>query len=132
MKKGQSMAEFALILGVFLFILLGTFEWGMFIYSVSGVSNAARGTARKIVVLENLTNVTTAAKAEIFNQSGPLPVLVRNKIAESTSVHLSSATKPEYITIRITDLPYKPITGFNVFLPKTISTEATMRYERNE
>jgi hypothetical protein len=44
--RGQTLAEFALALPVFLFILMGIFDFGQAIYMYNGVSQASRELAR--------------------------------------------------------------------------------------
>ena len=44
--RGQTLAEFAIALPVFLFILMGIFDFGRAIYMYNGVSEAARELAR--------------------------------------------------------------------------------------
>ena len=44
--RGQTLAEFALALPIFLFILMGIFDFGRAIYMYNGVSQAARELAR--------------------------------------------------------------------------------------
>jgi hypothetical protein len=44
--RGQTLAEFALALPIFLFILMGIFDFGQAIYMYNGVSQASRELAR--------------------------------------------------------------------------------------
>ncbi len=44
--RGQTLAEFALALPIFLFILMGIFDFGQAIYLYNGVSQASRELAR--------------------------------------------------------------------------------------
>ena len=45
-RRGQTLAEFALALPIFLFILMGIFDFGQAIYMYNGVSQASRELAR--------------------------------------------------------------------------------------
>ncbi len=45
-ERGQTLAEFALALPIFLFILMGIFDFGQAIYMYNGVSQASRELAR--------------------------------------------------------------------------------------
>ena len=61
--QGQAMAEFAIILPVFILILVGLFDVGRAVYAYHTVNNAAREAARLAIVDQTVGNVQDEAIA---------------------------------------------------------------------
>ena len=59
--RGQAMAEFALILPVFVLLLVGLFDVGRAIYAYHTVNNAAREAARLAIVDQTTANIQAEA-----------------------------------------------------------------------
>lgn len=59
--EGQSMAEFALVLPVFLILLMALFDFGRAIYGYNTISNAARAGTRLWIVDQNEAAVIARA-----------------------------------------------------------------------
>lgn len=62
--RGQALAEFALVLPVFLVLVVGLFDFGRAIYTSNAISNAARVATRVAIVDQNVTRVQQTASDE--------------------------------------------------------------------
>ena len=60
-SRGQALVEFALILPLLVFLLLGLFDFGRAVYAFSTVNNAARDGARLAVVDQTESHVQALA-----------------------------------------------------------------------
>lgn len=76
--KGQSLIEFALVLGVLILMLMGIFDFGRAIYAYNVIANCAREGARMgIVDPTNTDAIVEAAKSRaIALDAGELTVTV--------------------------------------------------------
>jgi len=59
--RGQTLAEFAMILPVFLLVLVGLFDAGRLVFAYHTVSNAAREGGRQAIVDQTLSHVQAQA-----------------------------------------------------------------------
>jgi Flp pilus assembly protein TadG len=137
MKKAQAMVEFALVLGVFLFLLIVMIDWGYYLYSLSVLNSAARDAARTastyIDLGANLEGAAVSVNILIAAETAGLSRDLRTHIAEKTTLSIinDAKGKPVSVTVKITDLKYQPIMGFaNILAPQEINLQSTMRYER--
>jgi Flp pilus assembly protein TadG len=137
MKKAQAMVEFALVLGVFLFLLVVMIDWGYYLYSLSVLNSAARDAARTastyIDLGTNLEGASASVNILIAAQTAGLSSDLRAHIAGKTTLSIvnDAKGKPVSVTVSIADLKYKPIMGFaNILVPQEINLQSTMRYER--
>jgi Flp pilus assembly protein TadG len=71
--RGQTLAEFALILPVFLLVLVGLFDAGRLVFAYHTVNNAAREGGRQAIVDQTLSHVQAQA-AQHAVALGVLPV----------------------------------------------------------
>lgn len=60
-QRGQTLVEFALILPVFIFLLMGIFDLGRAVYAYNTISNAARQAVRLAIVDQNFDAIKTEA-----------------------------------------------------------------------
>ncbi len=65
-RGGQSLAEFALVLPIFLILLLGLFDVGRLIFVYNGLTNAAREGARLAIVNQDKPSVKQRAQEMAF------------------------------------------------------------------
>lgn len=63
--RGQSLAEFALVLPIFLLIVIGIFDLGRAVFSNTTLTNAAREGARLAIVNQNVASI----RARTANQA---------------------------------------------------------------
>jgi Flp pilus assembly protein TadG len=117
--RGQTLAEFALALPIFLFILMGIFDFGRAIYMYNGVSQAARELARATSVhrcagtpctLGNSTEtqaVLATQKSLIPNLQDPTYTCVD---IDGSAINSTTTCLPgNQVRVRIV-APYSPIT----------------------
>jgi Flp pilus assembly protein TadG len=70
--RGQALAEFALVLPIFLLMLLAVFDVGRAVFAYNGITNAAREGARLAIVNQTTASITT----RVTDQSPGAPVTV--------------------------------------------------------
>ncbi|MFC1517004.1 TadE/TadG family type IV pilus assembly protein [Candidatus Margulisiibacteriota bacterium] len=133
-RKGQALVEFSLVIVLFLFIILGTIDFGLFLYSTIILDTATRDGVRVAVVRTdwgtNYDDIVEEIKDVVEDRSRFLPETTG--LRGRTIVTLTpSAIDPESITVEVRNQPYNTISGFlGLILPDDISTGATMRYEK--
>jgi Flp pilus assembly protein TadG len=121
---GQALAEFALVLPVFLLIVLGLFDVGRLVMAYNGVANAARQGARLAVVDQNAVAIEARARETLISFA-------------PTDVDVTAETTCEPVKLRCpftVDVSYRwraitPVIG-NVLGPVTVSAETVMPVER--
>jgi Flp pilus assembly protein TadG len=60
-RRGQALVEFALVIPVFIFLVMGIFDLGRAVYANSTISNAAREGARIAIVDQTCSHITSEA-----------------------------------------------------------------------
>jgi Flp pilus assembly protein TadG len=60
-ERGQTLAEFALVIPIFLLILMGIFDMGRAVFAYSSITNAAREGTRLGIVNQNTGKITERA-----------------------------------------------------------------------
>lgn len=65
-SRGQTLAEFALVIPVFLLVLMGLFDLGRAVFIYNGLTNAAREAARLAIVNQEGTLIVQRAQAMAF------------------------------------------------------------------
>ena len=65
-SSGQSLAEFALVIPIFLLIVMALFDIGRGVFIYNGLTNAAREAARLAIVNQDKTLVAERAQAMAF------------------------------------------------------------------
>jgi Flp pilus assembly protein TadG len=134
--KGQALVEFALSLVLFLMVFLGTVEWGLYLYSTTVLDSAVRDAVRFSVTYSdwsvNYDTRLDEIKDIIENRSQNLPNSVQSGLRGRVVVSFDpSVATPESISVEVRNQPFNSISGFlNIILPDSISTRATMRYEK--
>jgi len=74
-RRGQTLAEFALILPVFLLVLVGIFDGGRLVFASHTVNNAAREGGREAIVNQTESDIRArAAQHAVALDIGPLDV----------------------------------------------------------
>lgn len=129
-REGAAALEFALILPLFVFLVLGIIDFGHMLYVVNTITNAAREGARRGVVQQDADDITTAATA------GAEAYMDASGIGGSTA---SAAVNGDDVVVTVTVANYDNITGFSYNLPglsatelsatRTLSSVSTMRWE---
>jgi Flp pilus assembly protein TadG len=70
--RGQSLAEFAIVLPLLLLLFMGVVDFGRAIYAYNTVSNAARDGARKAIVDQRVVSGVAAGAQEAASQATAL------------------------------------------------------------
>lgn len=91
-SRGQSLAEFALVIPVFLLILSGVLDFGFMLFQRMTVINAARDGARVAVTTPTKANIPALADSTVRSVSTTLDQSPSNLIVTATCVH--TATDP--------------------------------------
>jgi Flp pilus assembly protein TadG len=75
-ERGQSVTEFALVVGIFVFLLIGALDLGRGVYVFNGVSEAAREIARTTSIFPGSTLGDSSQTADtVAIQQGLIPGL---------------------------------------------------------
>lgn len=135
--RGQTLAEFAMILPVFLLVLVGLFDAGRLVFAYHTVSNAAREGGRQAIVDQTLTHVQArAAQHAVALGVAPGDVVVDYRDPTTPDAPFSCvdvngdyAVGSEYIyeCVAVVQVPYQyvaatPIIG-NIIGPMQVTGE---------
>ncbi len=117
------MVEFALVVGLFAFILYGLVSFGMVLATKQKVTNTATDAARAAVGAGDLTAAQAAAAARVATELGtPGSTYTASYTAET-----SCPAPAECIRVKIVyNLPVTP--GLGIVVPPTTTSEAVVQY----
>lgn len=126
--RGQSLIEFALILPLLLFMVVGIFEFGLLFMTYHTVQNAGREGVRLAVVLSNLEDddPRVIERVESLIPDNDLFTSFEGGI---TNTGINNCEVNDQVTVTITgtyNFVFLKIFGFNEI---DISIPTTMRYE---
>ncbi|HEX5826853.1 MAG TPA: TadE/TadG family type IV pilus assembly protein [Candidatus Limnocylindrales bacterium] len=128
-EGGQSLAEIALILPVFLLMLMAIFDFGRAIYAYNTLGNASRAAARLAIVNQDTTAIEARAKEQTIGMNP-------DEVTVDTSALLDNCTTspPKIgcvvnVTVEYDWNPITPIIG-NVVGPIALSSTTSMPIER--
>lgn len=112
-SRGQTLAEFAIVVPIFMILLLSVVDFGMAIYKYNGVSQAAREIARVASVHPGTPLGTSSeVNAVVGTQKKLVPGLGTPAIAcvneSGVAAPGPTCTSPNWVSVTITS-PYKPI-----------------------
>lgn len=96
-RKGQSLVEFALILPLLLFLIMGIIQFGLVLSGYVTVSNAAREGARVGIIEKNDTKVV-AKVTQAFDSSATLS----NPVVSITFPEGGSYTNGKPVSVKVT------------------------------
>jgi Flp pilus assembly protein TadG len=135
-KTGQALVEFALVLVLFLTIIMGILDWGLYLYANICIDAAARDAVRTAVThtdwSTNYNNRLAEMRDIVADRTSFLPNSLRDGIRNRVTIaFVPEINNPVSLTVRITAQPYRAVSVFQTFIPAAISAEATMRYEKN-
>lgn len=134
-RSGQALVEFAVTITVFLIMLLGLIDWGLYMFQLSIFQTAVRDATRSAITWSdwktNSAGRTTQVRNMIVNRTSILPTAWSSGVNGRVTVTFSpSLASLEDITVAITDQPFTPVSGFlGPLLPEQISVRTTMKYE---
>lgn len=134
-RVGQSLVEFALVLSIFLMILLGTIDFGFYLYSLTVLDMAVRDGVRTSVTFSdwsaNQESRTSEIRDLVIDRAALLPRNIQSGLRNRVFVSFDpDVNAPVSVTVEVRNHPFQPLSGFlGIILPHTISTRATMRHE---
>lgn len=128
-QSGAAAVEFALVVGLFVFILYGLVAFGMVLATKQRVTNAAAEGARAAVGSANATEAVNAATARVL--AAGLPVGAYTPVYSTAPCGTSGN---ECITVKITyDLDTNPVIppapGLGLVMPPKMSSTAVVQFK---
>jgi Flp pilus assembly protein TadG len=122
--RGQALVEFALVLPVFIFLLMGVVDFGRAVYAYNTLGNASRAGVRLAIVDQNTAAILQRARAAAIGIT-------------ATDVSVSVSPSPPcdkigcetQVTVTYTWRPLTPIIG-NVVGSIPITSTTSMPVER--
>ena len=127
--------EFALIVPVLLFFLIGVIEWGCVLWEQAAFTDAIRNACRTAAVMTdwsgNQTSNTITVKNTVESNLQLLPAIMKQNIDANIVVELlPNSANIQSIRVSIVDQPYQSVTGLSLIpTPQTLSASAEFRYE---
>jgi len=121
---GQALAEFALVIPLFVLILVGIFDFGRAIYDYNAIGNAARTATRLAIVDQNVPEIQEEAMRQAVNVD-----------VEMSDVVVTFSCTDRILICKanvVVTYDYSPATPLIEFLVGTITltSEAEMPIER--
>jgi Flp pilus assembly protein TadG len=129
--RGQAIAEFALVLPIFVFLLVAVFDFGRGIYTFNGVSQAAREIARATVVnLGVVLGASTATTSTVNIQKALVPGLVVDSYACLTVTGTASTADPcksgDFVRVSVSS-SYTPMSLLGLSGAITLRSSSTLQ-----
>ncbi len=127
-ERGQALVEFALVLPILLYVVLGVFDLGWGIYAYTVVSSAAREGAHYATLDMTISRIQDQAVKRAIALNIPTSSVQVVCAHSGLSVSCSSDTAATGDTVTVT-VPYtfNPLTLF--FTPFTVTGKSTMTLE---
>jgi Flp pilus assembly protein TadG len=124
-QLGQSLAEFALVVPIFLIIVFGVVDFSLGLKAWLTITNASREGARVLVLGQTCTQVTDQTKTVAASLSPPVMVTITPGSCSGVTGDAMSVT----VTYRYSSVT--PLGRFTQLLtgPITMSSTSTMRHE---
>lgn len=125
-QSGAAAVEFALVVGLFIFILYGLISFGMILATKQRITNAAAEGARAAVGQTSPANAVSAATARVLAAGLPAG-------AYTPQYSTAACGSNQCITVTITyDLAGHPVVppapGLGLVTPNTITSTAVVQY----
>ena len=124
-QLGQSLAEFAIVVPIFLIVVFGVVDFSLGLRSWLTITNASREGARVLVLGQTCAQVTNQTKTVAASLNPPVTVT----ITPSTCTGVTGDAMSVTVTYK-----YKSVTPLGHFAqlltgPITMSSTSTMRHE---
>jgi Flp pilus assembly protein TadG len=134
-RRGVAAMEFALVAPILLLIVFATIEYGWYLTNCVVMSNAVSQGARAAIRAREWDTETRGAEdPKQFARTALAEALwtIRELDETHVDVHIIDPDEngPRRIQVAITDLPYRPITGYlgENMLPPTLAAKAVMTF----
>jgi hypothetical protein len=134
--RGQALAEFALVIPLFLLLVIAVFDLGRAVFSYNAITNAAREGARLAIVNQDVSSIDTRAVAQAagvesdvdnvdvsFHRAGPNDDPLAN--AACSPVSIGCVAVVEFET---TWQPITPLIG-SIIGPLTLQANSALPVE---
>lgn len=131
-ETGAALVEFALVFGLFVFILYGLIAFGMMLALKQSVTNASAEAARSAVGISVDADAITKAKQTVADRLDWLGSKYQDSDTVATVGFCSGATGPKCITVKIT-YPYSsrplvpPAPGLGLITPDSFGSTAVVQ-----
>ncbi len=126
-QSGAAMVEFALVVGLFVFILYGLVSFGMVLATKQKVTSAASDAARAAVGQPNLDGLDTAATQAATTRAAASLTAGSYTLTPSFSNCGTVAVPHRCITVTIV-YNLQPSPGLGLVVPSTTTATATVQY----
>lgn len=135
-ESGAALVEFALVIGIFMFVLYGLISFGMILAQKQRITNAAAEGARSAVGQTTDATAVAAATARINKLLGApgAYTVTYNGSYNCATLPPPAAAQPNCIEVKIT-YDYKnhpivpPAPGLGLFTPDSFSSTAVVQYK---
>jgi Flp pilus assembly protein TadG len=129
-ESGAALVEFALVVGIFVFVLYGLISFGMILAQKQRITNAAAEAARSAVGETSSGNAVTAATARVTKLLGA----PGSYTATYDATYNCVSGQPNCIQVTITyDNKNHPLVppapGLGLFTPDTFTSTAVVQYK---
>ncbi len=131
-SRGQGLAEFALVLPIFLILFFVVVDFGTAIFTYNSLTNAAREGARLAIVNQDTTSVINRAKAQVSIAELNVPNVTVNFYQEATdgTADTSATCSPPAVgclAVVSFEATYRPITPIisNILFKNGVTFTAT-------
>ncbi|MEA2827439.1 MAG: hypothetical protein QOF60_350 [Actinomycetota bacterium] len=135
-ESGAALVEFALVVGLFIFILYGLISFGMILAQKQKITNAAAEAARSAVGETSDASAITVATARVTKLLGAPGnyTIGPDPAGKPTVTTCSPPAVGQCITVTITyDYEHHPIVppapGLGLVTPKTFASTAVVQYK---
>ncbi len=124
-QLGQSLAEFAIVVPIFLIVVFGVVDFSLGLRAWLTITNASREGARVLVLGQTCTQVTNQTKTVAASLNPPVTVTITPSTCTGATGDAMSVT----VTYKYTSVT--PLGHFAQLLtgPITMSSTSTMRHE---
>lgn len=122
-ESGAALVEFALVVGLFVFILYGLISFGMVLATKQQVTNAAADAARAAVGQADDTDAIDAAEARVVAALGA----VGTKYTLDPPISVASCGSNQCITVTIV-YNLAPSPGLGLVIPPTTTAKSVVQY----
>ncbi len=131
-ESGAALVEFAVVFGVFVFILYGLVAFGMMLALKQSVTNASAEAARSAVGITDETTAVNKAKSTVQDRLGWLGSKYQPSDTTATVGFCSGSSGPKCITVSIS-YPYEsrplvpPAPGLGLVTPESFGSTAVVQ-----
>lgn len=137
-NKGQSILEIAIVVPVFLLIMMGFVEWGIYFFTTMTLDDSSFKACRYAVTRKGWSTSQSTLESEVRTKFlegiTHVPDSVVNVSQGNIDIDFECALAGDmnfidYITVGMDELSYNTISGIRYGIPSKISFSTQLRYE---